>query len=123
MTRLWSCPPFFQSARTIDRANGEVVGRHFEPSFEIQRATGAIPRTAFLDDRFSNVSGIVWSSVGIGNMSHKQRQITFVLNPLAAVPMAERWGVWDREFASVRVGNAWTAADILSEQPGTKPSE
>jgi hypothetical protein len=66
---------------TIDRANGEVVGRHFEPSFEIQRATGAIPRTA------------------------------------------ERWGVWDREFVSVRVGNAWTATDILSEQSGTKPSE
>jgi hypothetical protein len=108
---------------TIDRANGEAVGRGFEPCFEIQRATGTIPRTAFLDDRFSNVSGVVWCRVGIGNMSRKQRPITFVHNPLAVVPMAERWGVWDREFVSVRDGDAWTATDILGEQPGAKPPE
>jgi hypothetical protein len=33
-----------------------------------------------------------------------------------------RWGVWDREFVSVHLGNAWTAIDILGDEHSTDPA-
>jgi hypothetical protein len=52
----------------IDRDTLEVVDRGYEPSFEIPRENGAIPRSAFLDGTLPHVSGLVWCRASIGNM-------------------------------------------------------
>lgn len=102
---------------TLDRATGEVVGGGYEPSYQIERkgaAHGPIPRTAFLDPTFVQISAVAWSRVSIGNMSSAERPLTLVHNPLAAVPMHQRWGCWDREFVAVGEGDDWAVSDILA---------
>ena len=98
----------------IDREHGGVVDRGFATSLEIGRRTSAIPRTAFVDESYSHISGIIWSRIGIGNMSRDDRPLTLVHNPYAVVPMPESWGVWDREFVTRKVGDGWEAEDILA---------
>lgn len=96
---------------TLDRDTGEVVGGGYEPSYKIERkgpAQDPIPRTAFLDPTFAQISAVVWSRVSIGNMASAERPLTLVHNPTAAVPMRQRWGCWDREFVAVRDGDGWT---------------
>lgn len=103
---------------TIDRASGEVVGEGYEPSYEIERRGAAqhpIPRTAFLDPTFAQISAVAWSRVSIGNMSREERPLTLVHKPTAEIPMPQRWGCWDREFVAVREGDAWTVGDVLAE--------
>ena len=70
-----------------------------------------------MDARFSQVSGLIWSGVGIGNMSRAMRPLSFIHNPLCIDynRMPQRWGVWDREFVATESGDEWTAVDILSE--------
>ncbi|MGU3541020.1 hypothetical protein [Methylobacterium sp. A54F] len=104
---------------TLDRDTGEVVGSGYEPSYEIERsgsAKGPIPRMAFLDPTFTQISAALWSRIGIGNMSSAERPLTLVHNPMAAVPMRQRWGCWDREFIAVREGDGWAISDILSSE-------
>ncbi len=102
---------------TIDTETEDVVEEGFHPSPEIQRQGGAIPRSAFLDHRFSHISGVIWSRVGIGNLSRQIRPLTYVHNPLADVPLAARWGGWDREFVTTQASDAWEATDILASEP------
>lgn len=98
---------------TIDRATGEVVGQGFHPAPVINRERDPIPRTAFLDERFADISGVIWSRVGLGQMSRVVRPITYVHNPLAQVPLPISWGVWDREFVTVRRDEQWGSTDIF----------
>ena len=99
---------------TIDRESGALIeeGIHFSP--EIARAGSAIPRTAFLDPLFANVSGLVWSRTGIGHLGQSDRPLTLVHNPLARRPMPQRWGVWDREFVTALDEDSWVSSDILA---------
>lgn len=99
---------------SINLETGDVVDRGFQPSFEIARKSGAIPRTAFIRETFSNISGVLWSTVSIGNMDSAQRPLTLVHNPRADIPMTKRWGVWDREFVVTEKGDHWMAKDILA---------
>jgi len=99
---------------TINRENGAVVDQGFQQSLQIARQGPAIPRTAFVTDTFSHISGIIWSRVSIGNMSRLQSPLTFVHNPLALVPMQQAWGVWDREFVTTSHDGEWQAVDILA---------
>lgn len=99
---------------TIDRASGDVVDEGFHAAPLIDRERNPIPRTAFLDERFSDVSGVIWSRVGLGNLSRQVRPITYVHNPLAQVPLPTNWGVWDREFVTSPRGEEWEATDILA---------
>lgn len=105
--------PIGEEYVSINQGTGEVIDQGFNPSFEIQREKGTIPRIAFLDEAFCHVSGIVWSRAGIGNMLREVRPISFVHNPLADLPMQQRWGVWDREFATTVYENSFETADIL----------
>jgi hypothetical protein len=110
MTTLF---PIGDAYITIDRATGDVEeGFHAAPL--IDRERNPIPRTAFLDERFADVSGVIWSRVGLGNMSRRVRPITYVHNPLAQVPLPTSWGIWDREFVATRRGDEWEANDILA---------
>lgn len=99
---------------TIDSSSGAVTDEGFHFSPEIARAGRAIPRTAFLDPLFANVSGLIWSRTGIGHLGQADRPLTLVHNPLARKPMPERWGVWDREFVTTPTKEAWSSDDILA---------
>jgi tyrosyl-tRNA synthetase len=98
---------------SIGRQTGAVVDQGYQPSFEITRQGPAVPRTAFLDEQFAAISGIVWSRIGIGNMSRSERPLTLVHNPLATIPMPRLWGVWDREFVTSKKDDHWLSQDIL----------
>ena len=37
-----------------------------------------------------------------GNFSRQVRPITYVHNPLAQAPLTVNWGVWGREFVTIR---------------------
>jgi hypothetical protein len=108
--------PIGPEAVTINTETREIVDRSFQSSLEIERTSGSIPRTAFLDERFATVSGIIWSRAGIGCMARTARPLSLVHNPLATVEMAQGWGVWDREFVTRSNGDGWTAEDILSRE-------
>lgn len=98
----------------IDRDTGEVVDQGFHHSPEIERKGGSIPRTALIDDRFADVSGVLWSRISLGNLSRQKRPLTYVHNPLATRPLPNRWGIWDREFVTTFDGETWSTTDILA---------
>ena len=99
---------------SLDRSTGEVLDHGFAPSFEITRQGHSVSRTAFLDKNYATISGIIWSRVGVGNMSPSERPLTLVHNPLARIPMAPLWGVWDQEFVATEHDDHWEVADILA---------
>ncbi len=99
---------------TIDRETGAILEEGFHLSPEITRAGSAIPRTAFLDPLFANVSGLVWSRTGIGHLGQRDRPLTLVHNPLAKQQMPQRWGVWDREFVTTLEKENWFSTDITA---------
>jgi hypothetical protein len=100
---------------TIDRETGVVVeeGLSFDPF--IQRENGPIPRTAFHEKSFSDISGVIWSRIALGNLSREVRPVTYVHNPHAQVPLPTNWGVWDREFVTTYNDNELRFADILAQ--------
>jgi hypothetical protein len=98
----------------IDRESLEVVEQGHEHSPEIERAKGAIPRTAFMDEEFGSISGLIWSRVSIGNMSREARPLSYIHNPIASDPLSQRWGVWDREYVAEEGQDEWTITDILA---------
>ena len=116
---LSSVFPIGDAFVNLNRETLEVVETGFRTSFEIPRQGGVdIPRTAFLDNEYQHVSGLVWSRAGIGNMRRSERPLTFIHNPCALNPMPETLGVWDREFVAVQGEDAWEVSDILAESAG-----
>ncbi|WP_321954597.1 hypothetical protein [Burkholderia cenocepacia] len=111
MTTLF---PIGDAFITIDRDTGAVLEEGFHAAPLIYRERNPIPRTAFLDDRFTDISGVIWSRVSLGNLSRQIRPITYVHNPLAQAPLPEKWGVWDREFVTTRKHDGWESRDVLA---------
>lgn len=114
MTTLF---PIGDAYITIDREAGDVVaeGFHAAPFIHRDRDREPIPRSAFLDEGFADISGVIWSRIGIGNLSRQVRPITYVHNPLAKASLPTNWGVWDREFVTTRHGDEWESNDILAQ--------
>lgn len=112
MTTLF---PIGDAYLVIDRETGIVLDEGFHAAPSIQRERDPIPRTAFLDARFAHISGVIWSRIGIGNLSRQARPVTYVHNPLAQSGLPRSWGVWDREFVITRRGEDWEANDILAQ--------
>lgn len=100
----------------VRRDTLEVVGQGHEPSFKIERAGGAIPRTAFLDELFAPISALLWSRVSIGNMRRGERPLSLIHNPMARNPLPQRWGTWDREFVAARDDSGWTLSDVRGSE-------
>lgn len=119
MTTLF---PLGDAYVTINRMTGDVLEEGFHAAPFIQRERNPIPRTAFLDERFADISGVIWSRIGIGNLSRQVRPITYVHNPLTQTPLPLNWGVWDREFVTTRRGDEWEANDILAHAAVAAPS-
>lgn len=113
MTTLF---PIGDAFITVNRHTGEVIEQGFHEAPIIERNRNPIPRTAFLDERFAHISGVIWSRIGVGNMSRQGRPITYVHNPLANVPLPTNWGIWDREFVTAQHGGGWQSSDILAKQ-------
>lgn len=111
---LSSVFPIGQRFVSFDLLGDSVTEGGFHPSFHIERQTGQVSRTAFIEPQFSHLSGAIWSRVSIGNMSRKIRPLTLVHNPLAHVPMQQRWGVWDREYLTQETRDVWETTDILA---------
>lgn len=111
MTTLF---PIGDAFIVIDRDTGEVAEQGFHAAPLIHRERNPIPRTAFLDERFADISGVIWSRISIGNLSRLDRPITYVHNPLAQVPLPTNWGVWDREFVTTPLGEGWVSNDVLA---------
>lgn len=111
MTTLF---PIGDAFITIDRDTGDVLDEGFHAAPMIHRERNPIPRTAFLDERFADISGVIWSRVGLGNLSRQARPITYVHNPLAQVSLPTNWGIWDREFVTSQQGDGWESNDILA---------
>ncbi|MCS3835815.1 hypothetical protein HNR03_000395 [Pseudomonas sp. JAI111] len=63
---------------------------------------------------FADISGVIWSRVGLGNLSRQVRPITYIHNPLAQAPLTANWGVWDRELVTIRQIDNWESTDILA---------
>jgi len=101
---------------TVDRAIGEVVDEGYHASPKIARQGPSVERSAFLNPLFKDVSGVLWSRVGLGNLSRKTCPLTYVHNPLATHPLPQHWGVWDREYVTVIDGEDWEATDILAPE-------
>lgn len=119
MTTLF---PIGDAFVTIDRETGNVLEEGFHPAPFIARERNPIPRTAFLDERFADISGVIWSRISLGNPSRRVRPITYVHNPLAQVPLPVAWGVWDREFVTTQNGEEWVANDILAREAAAEAS-
>ena len=103
----------------IDTDTMDVVEAGYETALEIPRTGGInIPRTAFLDDEYQHISGLLWSRAGIGNWDRTQRPLSFIHNPCAHNSMPQEWGVCDREFVAVRQEHTFDVSDILAESSG-----
>jgi hypothetical protein len=68
----------------------------------IERAGNNVRRTAFFDETFADVSGLIWSRASIGNMDRAARLLT-LHNHVARNRMPRAWGVWDDEREAVQV--------------------
>lgn len=102
----------------VNRENGEVVEEGFLESWTIERANGAIDRTAFLTGEYAHISGLIWSRVGIGNFYTRVRPISLIHNPMSDVLMPESWNVWDREYVARRQGENWQVENIRAVAAG-----
>ena len=107
---------------TIDRGTGDILAEGFHAAPFIYRDRNPIPRTAFLDERFADISGVIWSRISIGNLSRQVRPITYVHNPFAQTPLPTNWGVWDREFVTTRRGDEWEVSDVLAKAAAVEAS-
>ncbi|WP_057465844.1 hypothetical protein [Pseudovibrio sp. POLY-S9] len=85
---------------TLDRVTGKILEEGYTDAPMIKRAGGVTPRTAFMDKQFAHISGVLWSRIGLGNLSRKVRPLHFVHNPLAEVSFPPNWDVWDNEFVA-----------------------
>lgn len=105
----------------VNHENFEIVEAGFETSWTIERANGDIPRTAFLDDEYRQISGLIWSRAGIGNFNRNVRPISIIHNPVSEVRMPKGWSAWDREYVARRQEDGWQVEDILAEAAGEAP--
>jgi hypothetical protein len=90
---LSSLFPIGNAYVTINSETGELVEQGHESAPVIERYGGEpIPRIAFLNERFADVSGVLWSRIGVGNLCRGIRPLIYVRNPFAAYPV---WtGCW-----------------------------
>lgn len=99
---------------SVNVENFAVVGHGHHRAEEIERAGGNIPRTAFFDDRFAQVSGLIWSRAGIGNMDRGARPLSFIHNHAAENAMPRGWGVWDKEYQALTNDGGWSFPNFLA---------
>jgi hypothetical protein len=97
--------PFGTEHNILDAKANAIVDRQYDFSPDIKR-TGkeAIPRTAFQNELFAGISGLIWSRRSIGNFLGLPDDFIYVHNQVAARPIERRWINWDQEYVPVESG-------------------
>jgi hypothetical protein len=99
-----------RSARSLERVNRrtlDVIRFAHSYSAYIERAGNKddpILRTAFQDQRFAEVSGLIWSRRSIGNFVGQADDFVFVHNQVARKPAPRKWNRWCEEFYTLQNG-------------------
>lgn len=114
---LTSLFPAGNEVMTVNRETGEVVGHGLQYQPTIPREAGEIPRSAFAAPCFEIISAILWSRIGLGNLSRETRPFTIVHNPFAKNPVEHGWGPWDREYVARETEKEWIINNIRVALP------
>ncbi len=84
---------------TFDSETGQTVDESYDYSMEIERSSGGvIPRIGFWSDRYSQISGLIWSRRSIGNFLIQVRDLTFIHNTRAHRRVEPHWTGWAEEY-------------------------
>jgi len=98
--------PFGDQFVTFNRDTFDVVDSAYHHSESIDRSDAdPIPRYAFLNERFSSVSGLIWSRQTIGNFFYQPHDFTFVHNSIANPQFPRRWLEWAEEDIVDEIGD------------------
>jgi hypothetical protein len=91
---VWTFP-FGEEVITIDPDTADFASLGHKYSGEIERAEKngkkpeAVPRTAFQNDYFSGIDGLIWSRRSTGNFLGNTDDLVFIHNQLRQAPAAE----------------------------------
>jgi hypothetical protein len=98
--------PFGEGVVTIDPETAEFASLSHKYSGEIKRTKkqDTIPRTAFQNDYFAGIDGLIWSRRSTGNFLGNTDDLVFVHNQLAKRPLPKRWLNWSEEYFPVDGG-------------------
>jgi len=99
--------PFGDEFIGINRRTLDAVRFAHSYSSHIERAAkkgDPILRTAFQDQRFENIAGLIWSRLSIGNFLGQADDLVFVHNQVARKPVPRKWVRWYEEFYAIDGG-------------------
>jgi hypothetical protein len=102
--------PFGDEVVTIDLETTEFASLSHKYSGEIKRAEkegkkpAAVPRTAFQNEYFAGIDGLIWSRRSTGNFLGNTNDLVYVHNQLAKRPLPRRWMDWQEEYHPVDGG-------------------
>lgn len=97
--------PFGAEHNIVDPKGLAIVDRQYEFSPDIIReGKDPIPRTAFQNELFAGISGLIWSRRSIGNFLGQPDDFMFVHNLAAARPIPRKWMNWVEEYQPVEDG-------------------
>jgi hypothetical protein len=101
--------PIGEEITTLDPKTGQIQTR-YAYSDEIERTKGTKPedsnrenavRTAFRNDDYKSISGLIWSQRSIGNFMGQSNDLLYLHNQAAERPIPRRWFNWaDQYFSS-----------------------
>jgi hypothetical protein len=102
--------PFGEEVIAIDPETAEFASLSHKYSGEIDRAKKegkkpeTAPRTAFQNEYFAGIDGLIWSRRSTGNFLGNTDDLVYVHNQLAKRPLPKRWMNWQEELFPVDGG-------------------
>jgi hypothetical protein len=99
--------PFGEEFVELNRRTSDIVRIAHSYSSHIERAgkkDEPILRTAFQDERFVDISGLIWSRYSTGNFLDQPNDLVFVHNQVARKPIPRRWFHWHEQFYPIDNG-------------------
>jgi hypothetical protein len=99
--------PFGEEFIELNPRRFEIVRFGHRYSEQIKRATDRgepIFRTAFQDERFAGISGLIWSRRSTGNFLGQADDLVYVHNQVARKPIPRKWVRWAQEFYPIDEG-------------------
>jgi hypothetical protein len=115
-TALSAVYPIGDEFVSINRDTHRIVGHGHHRSGLIERAAGAIDRTAFFDEQYAQVSGLIWSRASIGTASRTARPLSLIHNYVARNPLAHGWLRWDSEYQAVQGDGRWMFPNLRAQR-------
>lgn len=100
--------PIGEEITTLDPKIGKIRTR-YAYSAEIERTKGTKPedpsrenvvRTAFRNDDYKSISGLIWSLRSIGNFMGQPHDLLYLHNQAAERPIPQHWFRWADEYFS-----------------------